>query len=93
MSFPVFVHQDNGHFVATLFGAPDVRVTAATREGELKEMESVLAKRFADGELVFLEVPREGILAAAGAFRDDPFLTEICDAIYRQRDAEPKEYW
>ena len=91
MSFPVFIHQDNGHFVATLVGSPEVRVSAPTRDAALAEMRSVLDKRFAMGELVFLEVPSEGILAAAGEFRDDPFLTEIREEAYRQRDAEPKE--
>jgi hypothetical protein len=91
MSFPVFIHQDNGHFVAILLAAPEVRVTAATRDAALAEMQNVLDQRFAQGELVFLEVSREGILAAAGKYRDDPFLTEIREEIYRERDAEPKE--
>ena len=91
MSFPVFIHQDNGHFVATLLGAPDVRVTAATRDGALTQMQNVLDQRFAQGELVFLDVPRKGIMAIAGKYKDDESLAEICEEAYRQRDAEPKE--
>ncbi len=90
MSLPVFVHQDNGHFVATLVGSPQMTVTAATRADALAQMQTALEQRFSQGELVFLNVPREGILAAAGKFRDDPFLSDIRDEIYRQRDAEPK---
>jgi len=91
MSFPVFIHQDNGHFVATLVGEPEFRVTAHSRDLVLLEMRRALQNRFSNGELVMLEVPTEGILAAAGKYRDDPYLSEICDEIYRQRDAEPKE--
>ena len=90
MSLPVFIHQNNGHFVATLVGSPDVTVTAMTRAEALAQMQTALEQRFSQGELVFLDVPTEGILAAAGKFRDDPFLSDIRDEIYRQRDAEPK---
>jgi len=91
MSFPIFIHQDNGQFVATLVGSPDVRAEAPTRDGALAQIQTVLEQRFAHGELVFLNVPAEGILAAAGKYADDPFLSEICEDIYRERDAEPKE--
>ena len=91
MSFPILVHQDNGHFVATLIGVPEVRVTAPTRASALSEMQAILDERFSRGELVFLNVSTEGILAGAGKYRDDPFLAEIVEDIYRQRDAEPKE--
>ena len=91
MSFPIFIHQDNGHFVATLVGEPGLRATGATRDLALSEMRQALQARFSNGELVFLDVPTEGILGAAGKYRDDPFLAEICDEIYRRRDAEPKE--
>ncbi len=91
MSFPVFINQDNGHFVATLVGSPDVRVTAPSRESALAEMRLVLKQRMSQGELVFLDLEPEGILAMAGKYRDDPTIQDICDEIYRERDAEPKE--
>ena len=91
MSFPIFVHQDNGHFVATLVGSPDVRVTAPTRESALADMKTVLQQRMSQGEIVLLDLEPEGILAMAGKYRDDPTLQDICAEIYRQRDAEPKE--
>ena len=92
MTFPVFIHQNNGHFEATLVGSPDIRVIAPTRERALADMQAALDQRFAAGELVFLDVPRpKGIMAIAGMFKDDESLREICAEIYRQRDAEPKE--
>ncbi len=92
MSFPVFIHQDNGHFIATLVGAPEVRVESLTREGALAEMQTILERRVSRGELMLLDVaPKLGIMAIAGKFKDDDSLREICEEIYRQRDAEPKE--
>jgi hypothetical protein len=91
MSFPIFVQQNNGHFVATLIGAPDVRITAATREIAIAQMQTALEERYAQGELVFLEVPADGFMSLAGKYKDDESLREICEEIYRQRDAEPKE--
>jgi hypothetical protein len=91
MSFPVFIHQDNGHFVATLVGAPEVRVIASTREIALAQMQTALEQRFAQGELVFLDVPADDFMALAGKYKDDESLLEICEEAYRRRDAEPKE--
>ena len=92
MSFPIFVHQDNGHFVATLVGVPEVSVTAPTREAALAEMQASLQRRVSCGEIVFLDVPaKKGVMAFAGKYRDDESLTEICEEAYRRRDAEPKE--
>jgi hypothetical protein len=92
MAFPIFIHQDNGHFVATLVGVPEVRVSAPTRDAALAQMQTELRQRMACGEIVFLELPQPGgIMAIAGKYRDDPTLADIRDEIYRQRDAEPKE--
>jgi predicted RNase H-like HicB family nuclease len=92
MAFPIQIYQENGNYVATLLGAPEVRTEAMTREGALADMQCALEKRIAKGELVFLEVPEKlGILAIAGKYKDDPTLADIRDEIYRQRDAEPKE--
>jgi hypothetical protein len=91
MSFPVFIRQDNGNFVATLIGAPDVQVAAPTRERALADLQTALHQRMSHGELIFLDLPAQGIMALAGKYRDDPCLTDIRDDIYRERDAEPKE--
>ena len=91
MSLPVSIHQDHGHFVATLVGSPDVRVSAATREEALAEIQTILEARVLHGDLVFVEAPRQGISAFAGKYRDDPSLTQIREDIYLARDAEPKE--
>ena len=91
MSLPVFIHQDNGHFVATLVGSPDVRACAPTREEALAEIQTILQARVLHGDLVFVAMPPQGIAALAGKYRDDPSLGQIREDIYLARDAEPKE--
>ena len=88
---PVFIHQDDGQFVATLVGSPDVRVSAPTREEALAEIQTILQARVLHGDLVFVETPSQGVSAFAGKYRDDPSLSQIRDDIYLARDAEPKE--
>jgi hypothetical protein len=87
MTFPAMVHPSNGQFEAALVGAPDVRATARTREAALAALESVIAQRMDQGDLVALEVRRRGLGGLFGKYRDDPTLREICEAAYKQRDA------
>jgi hypothetical protein len=91
MTFPAIVHPSNGQFEATLVGAPDVRAIARTRDEALAALESVIAQRLDQGELVALEVRRRGLTGLFGKYRDDPTLREICDAAYRERDADVPE--
>jgi hypothetical protein len=91
MSIPVFIHHDNGHFIASLVGSPDVRVSAPSREEALAEIQTILQERVLHGDLVFVDTPVRGVAALAGKYRDDPNLTQIREDIYLARDAEPKE--
>jgi len=91
MTFPVTVHPSNGQFEATLIGAPDVRATATTREKALRALQSTIAERLDQGELVALEVPRRGLAGLFGKYRDDPTLPEICEAAYQERDADLRQ--
>lgn len=91
MTFPVTVLPANGQFEAALIGAPEVRATAATREAALTALESAIAERLDQGELVALEVRQGGLASLFGKYRDDPTLREICEAAYRERDADVRE--
>jgi len=91
MTFPVTVHPTNGQFEAALVGAPEVCAKAATREAALAALESTLAKRLDQGELVALEVKRRGLSALFGKYRDDPTLRDICEAAYQERDNDVRE--
>ena len=89
MTFAVIIHPNQGQFEAALVGAPDVCVTANTREEALAKLESAISKRLDQGELVMLEVRRRGLAGLFGKFRDDPTLSEICEEAYKERDADP----
>ncbi|HEY7157253.1 MAG TPA: hypothetical protein VH575_25090 [Gemmataceae bacterium] len=91
MTFPVLVHPSCGQFEAALVGAPDVRAVAATREEALAALETAIAKRLDQGELVALEVRRRGLAGLFGKYRDDPTLPEIREAAYKERDADVHE--
>jgi hypothetical protein len=91
MTFPVIVHPSDGQFEAALVGAPDVRASASTREQALAALESAIAKRLDQGELVALEIRRGGLAGLFGKYRDDPTLREICETAYRERDADVQE--
>src|SRR5215831_1364707 len=91
MTFPVIVHPSNGQFEAALVGAPDVSAKAPTREAALAALESAIAKRLDQGELVALEVRRRGLAGLFGKYRDDPTLREICETAYQERDADVQE--
>jgi predicted RNase H-like HicB family nuclease len=88
MMFPVMVHPSHGQFEAALVGAPDVCATAPTREEAIAALETAIAKRLDQGELVALEVRRRGLAGLFGKYRDDPTLGEIRDAAYQERDAD-----
>ncbi len=91
MTFPVLVHPSKGQFEASLVGAPDVRATVPTREEALAALETAIARRLDQGELVALEVRRRGLAGLFGKYRDDPTLREICDAANQDRDADVRE--
>jgi hypothetical protein len=91
MTFPVLVHPSQGQFEAQLVGVPDVRATAGTREEALAALESAIARRLDQGELVALEVRRRGLAGLFGKYREDPTLREICESAYRERAADALE--
>jgi len=88
MTFPATVHRSNGQFEAALVGAPNVRATAATREGALAALRLLIVERLDEGELVALEIGRKGLTGLFGKYRDDPTLREICVEAYKERDAD-----
>lgn len=91
MSFPATVYRSNGEFEATLVGAPDLRATGTTRESAIAALQMAVAKRLEQGELIALELPRRGVAGLFGKYRDDPTLRDICEAAYRERDADVAE--
>lgn len=88
MTVPVLVQQTNGQFSASLVGSPEVRCVGNSRAEAIAALQSELTRRSAAGELVNLEIPPIGVSGLAGRFQDDDALREICEQIYRDRDAQ-----
>lgn len=88
MTFPILVKAVNGHFTASLVGAPDLNVVDATRAQALDALKAKIQQRMEQGELVSLEVGTIGVSELAGLFSDDPTLRDICEEAYQLRDAE-----
>jgi hypothetical protein len=90
MTFPIVIERNNGKFVATMAGNPKIQAESPTREAAVAAIRSIIADRVACGELAAIEVtPGEHPLF--GLLGDDPTLKEMCDEIYKERDAQPKE--
>lgn len=88
MSFPVLVESKNGHFMASLVGAPNLSVVGSTRALAIAALKTEIQQRVELGELLSLEVETIGVSNLAGKYRDDPTLQEICEQAYQMRDAE-----
>lgn len=88
MTVTVLVQQSNGQFSASLVGSSALQVMRSSRAEAIAALQQELVAKVAAGELLDLEVQPLGVSSLAGKFRDDPTLREICDDIYRQRDAE-----
>ena len=84
----VTVRESDGQFSASLVGWSDLEAVRPSRSEAIAALEHELAAKIAAGELVDLELGRLGVSGLSGKFRDDPVLKEICDDIYRQRDAD-----
>ncbi len=91
MTFPILVQPTDGRYLATLVGAPEVRAVAATRAEALAALEVAIEQRVARGELLALEVGRQGVSGLIGKYQDDPTLREICEEAYQRRDSESVE--
>lgn len=92
MSVPVWVEQQNGKFTATVLGAPGVRAEAATKDAAIAAVRALLEERTSAGELVFVEVEPQGLLALAGRYATDPVSREMWEEVvaeaYRYRDEQ-----
>lgn len=88
MTFPVLVIAQNGHFTASLVGAPNLSAVDTTRSQALAALRVEIQQRIEQGDLVSLEIETIGVSELAGIFSDDPTLRDICDEAYQLRDAE-----
>ncbi len=88
MTVTVLVEQSDGQFCASLVGSSALQVVRPSRAEAITALQRELAAKVATGELLDLEVQPLGVSGFAGKFCDDEALSEICDDIYLQRDAD-----
>lgn len=91
MTFPILVEPDNGQFAAQLVGEQNIRFIRPTREEAVAAIQAELRQRVQRGELVSVEVVKQGVAAVAGKFADDPTLDDLCEEIYAERDRQRDE--
>jgi len=87
MTIPVLIQSTNGQFSASLVGSPELNCVRPSRDEALAALRQELSQKMMAGELVNLELV-SGVAGLVGRFADDPELREICEAIYRERDAD-----
>lgn len=89
MSLPILIEAVNGKFSASLVGSSRVTVTESTKMQALASLKTMLAQRFQQGDLLFLELGEiVGVTGLAGKYANDPTLMDICDEAYQMRNAE-----
>jgi hypothetical protein len=88
MTVPVLIQPSDGQYAASLVGSPDLRCVRPSKDAALAALQERLAEKIESGELVNLELSAGSVSTLAGRFADDPVLQDICDEIYRQRDAD-----
>ena len=90
MQVPVVIETLNGHCIASVVGAVDLRASASTRDEALRHLKAMIQDRASKGAFVMLEVAEPDIMDLFGKYKDDPTLQDICDEAYRLRDEERK---
>lgn len=93
MTFAVLVEPQDDRFAAWLVGAPELRVLGSTRDQAIASLRDEIAQRVRQGELLSLEIDvgAVGVASLAGTYAADPTLRDICDEVYRERNAELRE--
>lgn len=88
MTLPILIHADADQFTATVVGIPDLYCSRPSKAEAIAALQHELQRKISSGELVNLEVSPRGVSGLAGRYADDETLRDICDEIYRERDAD-----
>lgn len=88
MTVPVLVVSLNGQFRASVVGSAELQCIRSSPAEAVAALRGELAQRVAAGELLSLEIQPLGVSGLSGRFKDDPTLRDLCDEIYRDRDAQ-----
>ncbi|RLC20206.1 MAG: hypothetical protein DRI57_05365 [Deltaproteobacteria bacterium] len=88
MTLPVLPESENGQFVASLMGLPNVRAAEPTRSQAILSLKAKINQNAETGKLLFLEPDMPGISTLAGKYKSDPTLRDICEEAYKKRYEE-----
>jgi len=88
MTVQILVQPLNDQFSASLLGSPELSVVRPSKTEAIEALREALAEKVRAGEIVSVELTPLGVAAVAGRFADDPTLRDICEEIYRERDAD-----
>ena len=88
MSVVIHIETHDEGVTASLVGKPEWHAIEPTREKAIASLRELLRQRMAQGELVLLDLERQGVSEQAGIFADDPTLDDIVEEIYRLRDED-----
>jgi hypothetical protein len=88
MTVPVWVEQQNGTFIATVLGVPDLRADGPTANSAVAALRTLLRESRARGELVFVDIPEP----PRRPYTEDELevTREMVAEIYRERDEEKR---
>ncbi len=90
MSILARVRSLHDRFEAYLPADPTIRAEGTTRQEAIQTLRAEVARRYATGELVDLELRTPpSSCEVVGILGHDPTLEELIAEIYRQRDAQP----
>jgi hypothetical protein len=85
---------ESGTIAASVLEIPDCRVEAATKAESIAALETLLADRLKDTDIISLELPIPTANAQSpwtklfGLFKDDPDFAEIAADIRAERDTD-----
>jgi hypothetical protein len=87
MRYWIIVRREpSGQFTAQAVGIPEARATAATKKAAVDQVQALLSKWVAEGDLLSVELPPENpLLLWAGHAADDPDFDLYLEEIRRFR--------
>lgn len=89
MSLPVTVRQENGEFVARLFGDDNHKATGATADEAMERLTPVAHRLANAGELRRIDVPIPlHFTRRVWTEEEREHMREVVAEIYRERDAQ-----
>jgi alpha-D-ribose 1-methylphosphonate 5-phosphate C-P lyase len=92
MTIPVWVEQQNGRFMASVLGAPQVSADASTKEQAVAAVTALFQNRMTSGEVVIVNVPTPLPFRQVSPEETEAWR-ELREEIYRERDAQKAAEW